>query len=87
MHAFSIYTGVSKKDIALVWLGGTQNESNFNKKATRRRLENVAVHDIAEEVKNKATVGSIRLAGTLLKGLSRVVTRKVISPPLKEQLN
>jgi len=87
MDAFNIYTGVDKKDFALVWFGGTQNESNFNKKATRRRLEKVAVHEIAEEVKDKATVSSIRYAGTLLKGLSRVVSRKVSFNQLKEQFD
>ena len=60
MVAFTIYTGVNKADFAFVWFCGTQNESNFKKKATRRRLEKVAVHDIAEEVEDKAGVASIR---------------------------
>ena len=78
MDAFSIYTGVNKRDFSFVWFGGTQNESNFNKKATRSRLEKVAVLDIADEVKDKAAVSSIRYAGTLLKGLSQVVRRKSV---------
>ena len=78
MDAFSIYTGVNKRDFAFVWFGGTQSESNFNKKATRSRLEKVAVRDIADEVKDKAAVSSIRYAGTLLKGLSQVVRRKSV---------
>ena len=87
MDAFEIYTGIKKADFAFVWFCGTQSESNFKKKATRRRLDKVAVHDIADEVKDKAGVTSIRHAGTLLKGLSQVVSRKVSSQLLKEQLD
>ena len=39
MNAFEIYTGVKKSDLDVVLFGGTHSEANFNKKATRKRLQ------------------------------------------------